>query len=1414
MVDRGGLNYPIRVEDQFSKTTALFRKEMRQSKAAFRDFQNELKSQRGASRSLRDTAQAARALAAAQRDQARATRDTTKPLTEAEKAKKRDVAASKQQAAASREVASAKKLEAQIEKTLAREEARALRDQQRAIAAGFKAQAQREKTTAQIFKQQKADKILGQERVKQNIENIRRIEQERLALKRAHEVERKEIEKTQQTRQREQERQQRDAQRRDAQFARTVERERADRQKASEREQRDRERADPRFQAEQRINRELFQRKVLLEQISLLQARSRTLFAQGDFAGARDASKRVGELKRELNGTDTAARRLLFTFRRLVGALAIFTLARRAVQVFRDLVAGGVKFNDTIEVSTIGVAGLITALTDVRDATGQSVSTADELAASLGLAREQIQLLRQDSLRTTATFTQLLDTFQIATAPGFAAGLDLDQIRQFTVQISQAATAIGLSQNQLAEEIRSILSGTIQARTTRIAVALGITNADIRRLKETGQLFEFLQKRFEGFNEAAQRAARQTLSGITQLVRGAFQELLGKAAQPLFEELLDLGNELFDNVITIVDEAGNIRPNPKAVAAFQALFQSITDGIQKVRKIGEEIGFSGLQDIVDAIAAGISTALQFALGFVEVFLAEFNLIAQAVRAVSDALGLSVRWLGRMAALTGQILAATITYRQVTKLLNTDWKGIVANAKKLGPIMQKLVAPALLIAAAFLAVGKGIELILQSIFEVDLSLRDTVQLVVLGLLGAFLKVGEIVAIIGETITTSLVNALDKVIATARDKARGARIFIASLFGDNETAQRLARERNDEELRAQQRIANRRKRLELEIADIRAQSAARQKGIEEEIASIIGEAAGRSAKGSGFDLEFDAAKAAEEAAAAAAKFLSTADKPIGELGEKLEEVNKAIRQSRLEFEQAAASRGAEGFGGQVEDFFGQQQIENAERLVVIRRELQSTEERIAALRQAGVADSEGQLVTLLRDEKDLRDAINVAIALGNELALSRAATEAASLIPQLARENAMLNAQAASERAITAAIVNNAGARQQAIAAAQGAVDSAQTELEITRQQSAIELDLLRQRVQNAAPGRERAVLQTALNQLTRRKQLEEEILELKIRQLKEEQRLAQLAETGSFGQGVREGLSQLRDELPTVFEVALEQTKQFVTGFANFLATQIVQSIVNAEQEGVDETELLKQAAGRFAQQVATQLLEAVIQNVIGLLLNEALTKTAVEVSAAETAAGIRLTAAHQAAAVEISAAETAAAIRAASSAGGVGGHTGGLVPGGLTPAGFHDGGAVGAALKAMAHAKGYHRGGRPRGLHPADTVNAWLEPGEFVVRRSAVQALGLDTMRAINQGRFPVARGSNGSLGMQSGGEVPDRSADAVSGRPETQTVVVPAIVARDRELDQLTAGGRNAFMRFMRENAGNVKAILDREGT
>lgn len=1336
MVERGGLNYPIRVRDEFSKTTQLFRKELRASKKEFRSFQSALRKGRSTAKGIRETAAATKQLAQSQAQLAKASRGTKKPLTDQEKELRALEIANKKLA--------------------------------RAIAETARQQRVRERTAVALRNTQRAN-------------------------------------------------------------ARAEATRRGKAAKAEERAQKERDRVDPGKRAAKRVAALELENRTIVKQIVLLRARGAALIAGGNVTAGANLVREAGRLEKSLKGSVKQANSLFFTFRRLVGTLAIFTLARKGVQVFNELIASGVRFNDTIESSTLGIGGLVATLGDVRDGLGQSVGQAEELDLALGIARKQIELLRQDSLRTVATFSQLLDTFQVAVGPGLAAGLNLDEVRSLTVAISQAAAALSVPQNQLAEEIRSLLAGTIQARTTRIATALGITNADIRRLKETGELFEFLEKRLAGFAEAAQRQARQTIGGLQALLKGAFEALVGEAAKPLFDELISLGNDLLDNVLTITDEFGNLKPNPEAVEALQSLFNALRDGVIAAREFAVELGFEGLKTTVGAVGA----TLQVLLGILKSIAATFGIIVEIVTVLRDTLGLTNQAVGKLVGTIAQVGTGLFIANKTLGLFGTNLKKIREAVKASQLTFVKIVRNIVIVSAGIIAILKTTELWFEKVSGVNLSLGDTVKLVTVGLVSAFEDVLGVI----QLIRVNLDGLADSPAETAKNLFRTFTeigLAVGSGLTGSETLQKALEKSLTDRAGVDRESGLLKTETELErkiregTEAVFKRIGARRQEREEQVAAILAAAEARkNAEKDPKDPDvFDPSKVDTGDLPDFDAIVSTADKPIADLSTALLDLEDNLRQVRAEFAQGI---GAEGLGGQLQGIFREEDVESGERLLAINAEVRKVQERIAKLRDEGLvtderifqinealkkgvkeraealkeldlSQEEAEFVSLLRDQKDLREGLLEAEKASFDLAVARAAVLAQQTLPSLREQTALLNAQLAAEQALTAAALTGAGPRQVRLIAARNAVNLAREELIALVQRNQAEIAAATSARNAAAEGsKERVALQETLDLLIERVATEQEILALKTAQLEKERETADLIENGNALQGARAGLVELAGELPSIFEVGLNLSKQFVTSFANFAATEIVNAIVNAQQEGVDESELFKQAAGRFAQELATQILQQVIQNLIGLLLQATLGRAAAEATSATTSAGIRVTGAQTAAAIEIAAATQAAAIRAASA--GAGGHEGGFVQG------FVHGGPVSGSS-----------GPRPRGLHPADTVRAWLAPGEFVMRRAAVQALGLPALTAMNGGGMGVmgsgsAEAAGPAMGMQAGGLVSERTTVNTT-EPSDQEgglIVVPAVVANDREMDQLTAGGRNAMLAFMRENSGDINTLLDR---
>jgi hypothetical protein len=1108
----------------------------------------------------------------------------------------------------------------------------------------------------------------------------------------------------------------------------------------------------------------------------------------------------------ELRDSAGSANKLLFTFRRLVGVLAAFTIARELVSGFRELVTTGVQFNDQLQRAEIGITGLISGLADVRNAQGNSVGLAEEFALAQGVARRQIGLLRQDALRTTATFEQLLDTFQVAVAPGFAAGLNIDEIRKLSVSISQAATAIGVPQNQLSEEIRSLLSGTIQARTTRIATALQITNADIRRLRATGELFDFLEERFQALGKAAEQAARQTLSGVGTLVRDALGLILGEAAQPLFEELLALGNELLDNVLTVRTAAGDIRPNPEAVAAFRGLFDALRTGVQSVREIGQELGFEGLRNVLESIGNGITVTFRFLVGFIGSIGRAFNLIVDTIQAIGSAIGLDMNGgLGTTAQLVGRLVADFLILRTSARLFGLNLTDALnpQKARAFGAALKNFVATPLgkggLIGIGIAAVAKGFQLWVSDIFDVNLGLRETIVLLSLAA--------------SDTLDAA-VTGFDKFIVQAAGKIKQA--FTFDEAADAEIQQRV----------------------DALLAGLDEQRGRAAREALEQIAAVVN--AARTAAGQLPGADAPAAPSGGDNVDSFRSSLSNVESVIASVGNEIGDLQTSVESLGDQFLVAGRQAGLSGFAGEIAKAAGEAVTTRLEKARQVLDALnQSEQARAALIKQANISeqrladiraavdapadmrqkalealslnDAEARLVSLLLDELRLQEAIRDVGAQAVLQARLKAGIAAREALPDTLRQVEALRAQLEAETALTAIIEQQAGRRRAATVEAQNALNIARQENRARLEQLQAELQRARlalrpvtgltdpAQIAQAEEARRAAALQVAA--LSQQLDLETEIAGQKERGLAAIAKERQLEEDGSFAEGIAAGFRQLADDLPTVFEGAraliVDITNQISSAAAQ-AATDFVRSIADPEFE-TDFKALL----GRLGLSVAQSIFQNIIDTGLQSIISQFTTAAATETGAASTAATARTQSAaalQAAAAAELAAAKSAAALRAGASASG--GVTGGQVsPRGI---GFAAGGQIPHIPKSL-------RIRRPRGLDPRDTVPAYLQPGEFVIRKKVVDSMGAGFFRAVNAGRFSTpgaVPSGEGSLGKANGGRVSAQQAAAAPGRGG-DVMVVPAVVTSERELDRLQAAGRNGQLQFIRENAGAIRGIL-----
>jgi hypothetical protein len=392
----------------------------------------------------------------------------------------------------------------------------------------------------------------------------------------------------------------------------------------------------------------------------------------------------------------------------------------------------------------------------------------------------------------------------------------------------------------------------------------------------------------------------------------------------------------------------------------------------------------------------------------------------------------------------------------------------------------------------------------------------------------------------------------------------------------------------------------------------------------------------------------------------------------------------------------------------------------------------------------------------------------------------------------------------------------------------------------------------------------AELQKQANLLGRRGEAQDRLAAAELASLERAREMERIRAEGTSGEAIALGLDQFVEGLGTV----QEQLENLVTSVLSSLPGQLANGITSAFVNAFDENgkfvtdkflEGLQQAAADILLSIAQQILQSAIEQLITSLLtrqtfqsaedakriatetqiatiksttaatidaNKVLTATNVatlEKVAAQTNAATKITAATQAAQIELQAAQAAAAIRAGSSAaGGVGGAAEGGFIGSGKYAAFAVGGHVHGALPRVTP---------PPGVPRSDTVAAYLTPGEFVQKASAVRTYGLQVMDAINRRLIDpgllkgltgirkmraVRQSANTNPGFADGGLVTSQIqqiASRLEGDIKRSGVAdsgpAVAVPVADEQLETMLASGKEAFRRFLRDNAGDFDGIL-----
>jgi len=359
---------------------------------------------------------------------------------------------------------------------------------------------------------------------------------------------------------------------------------------------------------------------------------------KGGLDQANKASQAYHQTLSTLNGTADHFRSTMAGVIATVGGLSLF----------RAGAAQMISFNSTVEQSQIGIAAL---LRTFGEADGKTMG----MSESMQIATDIQKQLQIEGLKTTATYEQLLKALQEGIGPALKAGFNPEQVVKFTSLMTQSAAALGVPMDQLGQEIRSILDGTIDANS-RVAKSLGLTNEKVKEMAAQGKLFDYLSGKLKAFGEAGE-AMSKTFSGALSNLKDAVGFAIGTAMEKSFGSTTAFLLRLKDAIVTVDDEANTFTFNEKIEQALARVDVAITKVLDKFSK--EELAgmLASFVDLMGTIAVAV---IQFVAAMAQLW----QTLGPFAPAIAGIIVNFVLWGGAFKALIGLPLELL---RQLTAL---------------------------------------------------------------------------------------------------------------------------------------------------------------------------------------------------------------------------------------------------------------------------------------------------------------------------------------------------------------------------------------------------------------------------------------------------------------------------------------------------------------------------------------------------------------------------------------------------------------------------------------------------------------------------------------------------------------------------------------------------------------------------
>lgn len=300
--------------------------------------------------------------------------------------------------------------------------------------------------------------------------------------------------------------------------------------------------------------------------------------------GKSSGAKQFSDMALGLDKAAQSASNTSKMLNRLVYSMARYTVIYEGIKKLGDLwgtaVGGAYDYGNMMETNRVGMAGILASMMQIN---GQQLSWNQSLTISSKIMKD----LQNESLKTSATASELIDTFRALLGPGLGAGMSIEQIEKFTTVGVNAVKSLGLDGVQLVQELRDLVQGGIRPASSTLATALGISDADIKKAKESSEgLYKFLMDRMKGFEYSALET-NNTVKGRLDQIKEGLQRGIAEGTEPLRGMYSEALKEFGESIVQVDKSTKEWKINPEFISSISTISGSMVEMVESAQKVGE-----------------------------------------------------------------------------------------------------------------------------------------------------------------------------------------------------------------------------------------------------------------------------------------------------------------------------------------------------------------------------------------------------------------------------------------------------------------------------------------------------------------------------------------------------------------------------------------------------------------------------------------------------------------------------------------------------------------------------------------------------------------------------------------------------------------------------------------------------------